>query len=48
MITKKKYSRDRYKGTIIPTLDETVKQLLDSEQNMFIDVKDNNMQVGSI
>ncbi|KAI4457976.1 glycerophosphodiester phosphodiesterase 1 [Holotrichia oblita] len=39
------YFRDRYKGTTIPTLDETVKQLLDSEQNMFIDIKDNNMQV---
>ncbi|KAI4457961.1 glycerophosphodiester phosphodiesterase 1 [Holotrichia oblita] len=44
-ISVKHSFKDRYKGTTIPTLDETVKQLLDSEQNMFIDIKDNNMQV---
>ena len=36
---------DRFKGTTIPTLDETVNQLLNSGQNMFIDIKDNNMKV---
>ncbi|KRT84830.1 hypothetical protein AMK59_1171, partial [Oryctes borbonicus] len=39
---------DRYQGTFIPTLDETVNQLLNSGQNMFIDVKDNNMQMVNV
>ncbi|GJQ88100.1 hypothetical protein Trydic_g13110 [Trypoxylus dichotomus] len=47
-ISVKHSFRDRFKGTSIPTLDETVKQLLNSEQNMFIDIKDNNMQMVSV
>ncbi|KAK9712044.1 Glycerophosphoryl diester phosphodiesterase family [Popillia japonica] len=44
-ISVKHSFKDRYQGTTIPTLDETVKQLIDSDQNMFIDIKDNNMQM---
>ncbi|CAH0553478.1 unnamed protein product, partial [Brassicogethes aeneus] len=40
--------KDRYPNTNIPTLQQTVEQLLSSGQKMFIDIKDNNTKVMSL
>lgn len=37
--------RDRFVKTNIPTLEQTIQQLLTSGQKMFIDIKDNNVKV---
>jgi hypothetical protein len=39
------FNRDRFAKTNIPTLEQTVTQLLASGQRMFIDIKDHNKKV---
>ncbi|XP_018334106.1 glycerophosphodiester phosphodiesterase 1 [Agrilus planipennis] len=40
--------RDRYPNCKVPTLEETIQQLLNSKQKMFIDIKENNLKMVDI
>ncbi|KAJ3666138.1 hypothetical protein Zmor_001592 [Zophobas morio] len=47
-ISVKHIFKDRFSRTNIPTLEQTVTQLLDCGQRMFIDIKDNNRKIVKI